>query len=213
MLHLSSRNGPRELKEAICEGRFPMVNMGNNAEISDGVQIIHGVFMLANIRRKWYNILMQFKVPQDVLRADKIVGFLTLRQLIIVALGGGVSYSLYIILSKQYVLEIWLPPVVFIAVITLAFAFVKFHDIVFEKLVLVFIEYKFRPRARTWQKMRGDIVLSVLQNPLGIQKEPEQKAEKMTARDRRKKLEAITKLVDTHGKKVISGKEPLAPKT
>ncbi len=149
---------------------------------------------------------MQFKVPQDVLRPDKIVGFLTLRQLIIVALGGGISYSLYIILSKQYVLEIWLPPVVFVSVITLAFAFVKFHDIVFEKLILIFIEYKFRPRARTWQKMRGDAVLSVLQNPIGFIKEPQQKAAVLSSQDRRKKLEEITKLVDMHGKDIIKNK-------
>ncbi len=154
---------------------------------------------------------MQFKVPQDVLRADKIVGFLTLRQLIIVALGGGVSYSLYIVLSKQYVLEIWLPPVIFVTLFTLAFAFVKFHDIVFEKLILVFIEYKFRPRARTWQKMRGDTVLSVLQNPIGFVKEPEQKAAVLSSQDRRKKLEEITKLVDTHGKELIA-KNPSSPK-
>lgn len=151
---------------------------------------------------------MQFKVPQDVLRPDKIVGFLTLRQLIIVALGGGVSYSLYIVLSKQYVLEIWLPPVIFITLITLAFAFAKFHDIIFEKLLLIFIEYKFRPRARTWQKMDGDTVLSVLQTPFGVPKEPLQKVEKLTARDRRKKLEEITKLVDTHGKDILNKKDP-----
>lgn len=150
---------------------------------------------------------MQFKVPQDVLRPDKIVGFLTLRQLVIVALGGGVSYSLYIILSKQYVLEIWLPPVLFVSLITMAFAFVKFHDIIFEKLILIFIEYKFRPRARTWQKMRGDTVLSVLQNPIGKTKEFAPKVEPLNARDRRKKLEEITKLVDTHGKDMLTKKD------
>lgn len=140
---------------------------------------------------------MQFKVPQDVLRPDKIVGFLTLRQLIIVALGGGMAYSLYIILSKQYFLEIWLPPVLFISLITVAFAFFKFHDILFEKLILIFIEYKFRPRARVWQKMQGDVVLSVLSTP--VQKDTtEQKVEPLSERDRRKKLEEIMKVVDTH---------------
>lgn len=153
---------------------------------------------------------MQFKVPQDVLRPDKIVSFLTLRQLIIVGLGGGVSYSLYIVLSKQYVVEIWLPPVFFIALITLAFAFLKFHDIVFEKLVLVFIEYQFRPRSRTWQKMRGDAVLSVLANPPGAANLLRQKIEPLSAQARRKKLEEITKLVDTHGKDILAKQKPLS---
>lgn len=144
---------------------------------------------------------MQFKVPQDVLRPDKIVGFLTLRQLIIVAIGGSIAYSLYIILSKQYLVEIWLPPVVFVALITLAFAFFKFHDIPFEKLVLIFIEYKFRPRARTWQKMEGDTVLSVLSAPLRKSGEAAAVAQPLSERERRKKLEEIMKLVDTHEKK------------
>ncbi|MEK7524318.1 MAG: PrgI family protein [Patescibacteria group bacterium] len=151
---------------------------------------------------------MQFKVPQDVLRPDKIVGFLTLRQLIIVMIGGGICYSLYIVLSKQYFVEIWLPPVVFIGVITAAFAFFKFHDIVFEKLILVFIEYKFRPRARTWQKMQGDIVLSVLSNPLGRNQNTAKKVEPLSARDRRLKMEEITRMVDTHGKDLLSKKSP-----
>ncbi len=144
---------------------------------------------------------MQFKVPQDVLRPDKIVGFLTLRQLIIVGIGGGAAYSLYIILSKQYFIEIWLPPVLFMSVITLAFAFFKFHDILFEKLILIFIEYKFVPRARTWQKMRGDTVLSVLSNPLngGVEKMAPVE-QKLSSRERRKKLEEMSKLVDARGK-------------
>lgn len=148
---------------------------------------------------------MQFKVPQDVLRADKIVGFLTLRQLVICAIGGGITYSLYIILNRQYLIEIWLPPTVFLTLITLAFAFFKFHDIVFEKLILIFIEYKFRPRSRVWQKMKGDAVLSVLSTPvrsgkLGTKGTP------LTEQERRKKLEEITKVVDTKNTRLTSHK-------
>lgn len=152
---------------------------------------------------------MQFKVPQDVLRADKIVGFLTLRQLIICSLGGGLAYSLYIVLSKQYFVEIWLPPVLFITLITCAFAFFKFHDIPFEKLVLIFIEYKFRPRARTWQKMQGDAVLSVLS---AMKKEEKKEAaEELNARDRRRKLEEISKVVDTTSSKIATHKKFQTP--
>lgn len=145
---------------------------------------------------------MQFKVPQDVLRPDKIVGFLTLRQLIIAAIGGGICYSLYIILSKQYFVEIWLPPVIFIALLTLAFAFVTFHDIVFEKLIFIFIQYKFLPRNRTWQKNRGDAFLSVLSQVPGRTQQKQTAQQTMTEEDRRKKLEEITKVVDTHGEKM-----------
>ncbi|MBI4995022.1 PrgI family protein [Candidatus Peregrinibacteria bacterium] len=154
---------------------------------------------------------MQFKVPQDVLRPDKIVGFLTMRQLIIVAIGGGIDYSLYIILSKQYLIEIWLIPVVFIGLLTAAFAFFRYHDILFEKFALLFIEYKFKPRKRTWQKMKSDAVLSVLNAPIKIGKEETVKEKGLTEEERRKKLKEITSLVDTHATK-MSKFETLNPK-
>lgn len=150
---------------------------------------------------------MQFKVPQDVLRSDKIVGPLTMRQLIIVAIGGGLDYSLYIILSKQYLVEIWLIPVVLIGLITAAFAFFKYHDILFEKFFLIFIEYKFKPRNRTWQKMQGDAVLSVLSSPIKTGKE-ETKEKKLTVEERRKKLLEVTKVVDTHATQVSKSLTP-----
>lgn len=144
---------------------------------------------------------MQFKVPQDVLRPDKIVGALTIRQLIIVTLGGGMAYSLYVILSRQYFLEIWLPPVAFVGLLTMAFAFIRFHDIVFEKLCLLFIEYKFKPRARIWQKMQGDVPISVLSTLARKTEGKARQLDPLSAQDRRKKLEEIMKVVDTHGKR------------
>ena len=142
---------------------------------------------------------MQFKVPQDVLRADKIVGFLTLRQLIMCVLGGSLAYSLYIILARQYGVEIWFIPVALVIITTVAFAFVRFNDIVFEKLLLFYLEYQFLPRARTWQKIKGDAVLSVLAPPLKNRHTGAIVADKLTAEERRKKLEEIMKAVDTHG--------------
>lgn len=146
---------------------------------------------------------MQFKIPQDVQRPDKIVGPLTLRQLIIASIGAGLSYSLYLTLSKQYYIEIWLVPVLFIAALTLIFAFYRFRDIPFEKLVLIFIEYKFKPRKRTWQKMKGDVLISVL-SPLKAKKNLG-KAEKLKEKldtERLKKISEITAIVDVHGKKI-----------
>lgn len=64
--------------------------------------------------------------------------------------------------------------------------------------MLFFIEYKFLPRNRVWQKMRGDVVLSVLSQPIqrtGITKVPKEKP--LTELERRKKLEEVSKVVDT----------------
>ncbi len=145
---------------------------------------------------------MQFKIPQDVQRADKIVGPLTLRQLIIVAIGSGIAYSLYLVMSKQYVIQIWLIPVIFIMAITALFAFYRFHDMPFEKLIFVFIEYKFKPRKRVFQKMRGDVFISVL-NPMA-RKQTAAMAELKDELDfeRRKKITELTKMVDLNKPKI-----------
>lgn len=143
---------------------------------------------------------MQYKVPQDVLRADKIVGFLTLRQLLICTLGGTFAYVIYTTLQRQYYLTVWLIPVLIIVLLTMAFAFVRFHDIAFERLVLLFIEYNFKPRKRFWQKMQGDVVLSAL---AAIQMAAPKKAKtKDSEATRRKKLEEVSRIVDSHGEKM-----------
>lgn len=144
---------------------------------------------------------MQFKIPQDVQRPDKIVGPLTLRQLIIVGIGAGIAYSLYLVLSKQYVVQIWLIPVIFILLITAAFAFYRFHNIPFEKLILLFIEYKFRPRQRYFQKMQGDVFISVLQPPRKTVKGglPNVKKEMLTE-ERLQRIAELTKRADVKKK-------------
>ena len=45
---------------------------------------------------------MQAKVPQNVQMADKIVGPLTLRHMIILGAGGGLAYLVFTILSKNF---------------------------------------------------------------------------------------------------------------
>ena len=44
---------------------------------------------------------MQYKVPQDVQREDTIIGPLTLKQLGILGVGGGIAYGIYISLGKN----------------------------------------------------------------------------------------------------------------
>lgn len=146
---------------------------------------------------------MQFKVPQDVQRADRIVGPLTMRQLIIAAIGGGIAYSLYLVLTKQYVIQIWLPPIVFIAIITIAFAFFRFQNLPFEKVVLYFIEYKFRPRKRIFQKIKGDVLVSILK-PIKTEKiDKKVLSKEKLDEEKLKKLAEITSRLDTHGKEIL----------
>lgn len=144
---------------------------------------------------------MQFKIPQDVQRADKIVGPLTLRQLIIVAIGSGIDYSLYLVLSKQYMVQIWLIPVIFIMLITLVFAFYRFQNLPFEKVLFLFIEYKFKPRKRTFEKMKGDVFISSLQPILIKKSKASMEGTKTIAEhERLKKIQELTQMVDTSKK-------------
>lgn len=93
---------------------------------------------------------MQFKVPQDVQREDTIVGPLTLKQLGIVGLGGGLAYLVYTSLAKAYYWQIWLPPTVLVAGITAAFAFAKIHGLTLTQYLVYLMEYTLLPKKRVW---------------------------------------------------------------
>ncbi len=99
---------------------------------------------------------MQFKVPQDVQREDRIVGPLTLRQLIICGIGFSISYAIYTFLGRDYELITALIPVIIIGLITVVFAFIRPLDLVFERYILFLIESMVLPPKRYWLKGTAD---------------------------------------------------------
>jgi hypothetical protein len=103
-------------------------------------------------------IKMQFKVPQNVQIEDKILPFMTLRQLIAAGIGGGFAYMLYIGLQNQAP-EIWIPPVAIVTVLTLAVTFVRISDLEFIDFVLLALERYLNETKRIWVKSSGDIHL------------------------------------------------------
>ncbi len=120
---------------------------------------------------------MQFKVPQDVQREDQIIGPLTLRQLIIVAVGGGMAYMIYVQLSKTYYTEVWLPPVFIISALTVALAFLKIHGLPFHEFLMHFIEYKFLPKKRIWIQKTGNQYMPPEEKAMKKKKNEKQKEE------------------------------------
>src|SRR3990167_7012089 len=108
---------------------------------------------------------MQFKIPQNGQREDTIIGPITLRQLIILGIGGGIGYVIYLTLAKKYFIEIWLPPVLFVGLLTVAFAFVKIRNLSFLKYLLLLIVYNLIPRKRTWLKWSEDLFILGLNEP------------------------------------------------
>ncbi len=94
--------------------------------------------------------MLQYKIPQDVQRDDQILPFMTMKQLIILAVGGGICYVLFGVLSRHFFIEIWGPIIFIIAVTTIAVAYLNIGGVTFPKWVLLIIEYKLNPQSRIW---------------------------------------------------------------
>lgn len=147
--------------------------------------------------------MLQYKVPQDVQREDTIVGPLTLRHMAILGIGGGIAYALYVSLAKTYYMEIWLPPIVIISALTLAFAFLKIHNLPFHIFLMCFLEYNLLAKKRVWVQGAGI--------PFYIP-QPEHKITKRIQKDlkidkQKKSLKELGDIVDTHGSKELDEAE------
>lgn len=101
---------------------------------------------------------MQFKVPQNVQIEDKILPFMTLRQLVISGVGGGFTYLVYLLLEHQSP-EVWMPPVFLMGALTLAVAFVQIKGIPFVHYILLVLERYLNETKRMWIKSAGDVFL------------------------------------------------------
>jgi hypothetical protein len=145
---------------------------------------------------------MQFKVPQNVQREDKIVGPLTLKQLIICGIGFAVAYAIYSALSKYYIWVTWILPVGIVAIITIAFSFARPLDLSFTKFIVRWIEFTILPRKRFWILGAAESYAPVTSVVSKAQSTMEKKAEAkaISALDKHKKLEEITKILNTQQK-------------
>ncbi len=100
------------------------------------------------------------KIPQDVSIPDKVVGPITLRQLIMVLIGGGISYTIWSAMKKTagegasigigLTIAAWLP-----MMITAAFAFVKINNVSLFRLLLLQVERGEKPGLRVWGPRTG----------------------------------------------------------
>ncbi|MBI1934686.1 PrgI family protein [Candidatus Peregrinibacteria bacterium] len=97
------------------------------------------------------------KIPQNVQIEDRIIGTVTLRQLIITIIGCGISYAIWSSLQKAFggtgipvTIIAWIPAVLFIA-----FAFIKVYDLSLFRITLLMIERSIKPQTRTWNPRTG----------------------------------------------------------
>ena len=139
---------------------------------------------------------MQFKVPQNVRREDKIVGPLTLKQMIICAIGGTIAYAIYISLAKFYLWITWLPPMAIVVMITIAFAFVRPLDMSFIKWILLWAEFALLPKKRLWVKSSGEIIPPQITTTAKKDKDKLKDAAD-AMEEKQKKLEELNKFLES----------------
>src|SRR3989338_8849472 len=92
------------------------------------------------------------KIPQNVYIEDRIVGPLTLKQIIIITLGAGFSYAMYSSLIKSFgslsiptTVIVWSP-----AFIAAAFALIRINDLSLMRICFLMLERFNKPSVRTW---------------------------------------------------------------
>ena len=141
---------------------------------------------------------MQFKVPQNIDMADRIVGPLTLIQFLYVLVGGVIVYFFFNTIGpvNHTLFFIIATP---ITLFTLAMAFLRIQDQPFPKFVVAFFVYLIRPKSRRWFKGGHDPKLEIV-------KDEQNKDEHITRKKISKsQLEQLIQVVDT------GGKAPAAP--
>lgn len=145
---------------------------------------------------------MQYKIPQNVQIEDKIVGPLTLKQLITLGVGGGITYAIYTILAKDYYWEVWFLPTFIPGSITLAVTFLKIGGIPFGKWVLLMIEYFVKPKKRVFVMGGADMYMYTLFADKTKKAQTVDTGASKAERDRERlsKIGEITKALDTYSK-------------
>lgn len=141
---------------------------------------------------------MQFKVPQDVQREDTIVGPLTFKQLIICAIGGGLTYAIYTILTKGgHTWPVWIIPVLIGASLTISFAFVSVHDMTFMRYILSLFVFHFLPKQRVWVK--GSAEVPAFYEETKVQKNTDEADKRTKQEETMKKLDSLVQILDKQG--------------
>ncbi len=143
---------------------------------------------------------MQYKIPQNVQIEDKIVGPLTLKQLITLGIGGGISYAIYVSLAKSYYIETWLIPTLIPTIITLLVTFVKINGINFGKWCFLMVEFMAIPKKRTFVMGGADMYSTTLfaEKVKKVQTGVGEKTKAERDHERLSKIGDITKMLDTY---------------
>ena len=107
---------------------------------------------------------LRYKVPQDVQREDKILFFITMKQLVILMVTGGISYMLFVSLSETYILsQIAIAFIMLPFILGCAFCFVRIKGLGLTQFFLLNIEHLLLPARRYWQPGSQQMVSSTVE--------------------------------------------------
>ncbi len=132
------------------------------------------------------------KIPQNVHIEDRIVGPLTLRQIILVCIGCGFSYAIWASISKAYgyvgvplTIMVWIP-----GAISVMFAFVKVNDLTLFRICLLMLERYNKPALRIWEPRTG---ISINIRTFSV---PKQNNNEMVLAKKPERLEELSTMLD-----------------
>lgn len=91
---------------------------------------------------------MQFQVPQFIDVEDKIIGPLTLRQFIYLAVAGGFSFILFFALQTW----LWIIATTILGLIAAAFSFIKMNGRSLGLLLIAALKYAWQPKFYLWRR-------------------------------------------------------------
>ncbi len=136
------------------------------------------------------------KIPADLTIEERIIGPVSLRQIIILMIGAGISYVIWSTVSAAGGAGIvstalsWIP-----ALIAAAFAFVNISDISLFRMLFLLVERMDKPAVRTWQPRQG---ITIRFSVVPTKEKPTAMAEEHLATEKaQKRIRELSALLDT----------------
>jgi hypothetical protein len=142
------------------------------------------------------------KIPQNVYIEDRIIGPITLKQIMIVLGGGSISYVMYTSLMKAMGGSLGILPTVIVWIpcaIAVAFAFIRINDLSLLKICLLTLEKINNPTTRMWTPRRG-LTIHIRTTTQELEKTEKEKREAelaaMKAKHTEKKIQELSTVLD-----------------
>ncbi|MDA0376158.1 MAG: PrgI family protein [bacterium] len=151
------------------------------------------------------------KIPQNVYVEDRIIGPVTLRQIMIIMISTGISYAIWAAMkasgptSSIQTAIAWMP-----AGIGTIFSFVKINGLSLLRIMLLLFEKLDKPSRRIWMPRQG-IYINIVTKPKEKSSNPD--IEKKTQQKGEAQIEELSKLLDQgpHEQEVTTKQKPVNP--